>query len=238
MENPNDFVFHTTADGSPTLSSGEGGEWMHHRAGAFSETQYVYGEALQLAWGTKGRSFVSVGLGLGYLEILLAAWAERFGGGESMSLRSFEAHPALRQSFLDWVTQTSSPAASLQAAYHRITERTAHKMDVAPSAISLRLRNWLRSGQWECEGALRDATEWPKRFDAILYDPFSSDTSPQLWSSGWLECFLDAAGEGRCVFASYAATSVLKKALLKKKFRLIAREGFAGKRECTLAVRP
>lgn len=238
MENPTDFHFHTTADGSPSLSFGPIGEWMHHRSGAFSETQYVYGEAITLAWGTKARRFASVGLGLGYLEILLAAWAERDRGVEAVRLRSFESDAHLRRSFTDWVFHAPSSAASLYAAYNSITDRTAALYDVAPSLIRFRLKEWHVAGQWTCEPGLSEETAWQHPVDAILYDPFSSETCPQLWSEAWLGSFLEKAAAPRCVFASYASTSVLKKSLGRKRFRLIPREGFAGKRECTLAVRP
>lgn len=235
MKNPV-FHFHATADGSPTLSAGEQGEWMHHRQGAFSETLYVYGEAIRRVPPGPSPAFLSVGLGLGYVEILLAAHAMQSRTPENFTVLSFEAEPTLRENFLaDLQGQAPAPFA---AAYEQIYSLFASAFDVPPAKIRECLRQWKGDGRWTLEGALGADTLWTQRYDAILYDAYSSETVAGLWSPEFLNPFLESAAGPRCVFATYAATGELKRTLVRHHFRLEDRPGFCGKRECTLALRP
>ena len=100
-----EFEIFTTSDGSPSLciaNSTGYTEKMHHSAGALSESIYIYYAALEAAtqrqWPIRA---LSLGLGLGYNEILVAAHAVKRNG--SAVLYSFEIEPALIKSFLDWV---------------------------------------------------------------------------------------------------------------------------------------
>jgi tRNA U34 5-methylaminomethyl-2-thiouridine-forming methyltransferase MnmC len=58
-----------------------------------------------------------------------------------------------------------------------------------------------------------------------------------LWNQDLLEAMIEFLAGPKCVFASYASRTVLKKALKKFGFKLEKRAGFAGKREATFAVR-
>lgn len=71
----------------------------------------------------------------------------------------------------------------------------------------------------------------------ICYDAFSQKTNNPLWQKEFLEKFIHDHAEEDCVFTTYACTSVLKKVLTEKKFQLIKRPGFFGKRDSTLALR-
>jgi tRNA U34 5-methylaminomethyl-2-thiouridine-forming methyltransferase MnmC len=228
--------FHTTADGSPTLSLGEQGEWMHHRHGAFAETLYVYGEAVNRVLPSPQPSFVSVGLGLGYVEMLLAARAVQSHTEETFCVRSFEADPVLRKNFQSGL-QGHAPA-DFAAAYSSIANRFAKAFEIPPERIFDCLRMWGQSGRWVLEDALHPETLWARRYEAILYDAYSSDTHAPLWTAAFLSSLLSAAAAPRCVFATYAATGELKRTLARHQFRQESRPGFSGKRECTLATRP
>ncbi len=64
-----------TQDHSYTLKSlSNNSEWMHSLHGAYSESQYIYGEAIRLGINQKDKDFrlkvLSMGLGLGYLELI------------------------------------------------------------------------------------------------------------------------------------------------------------------------
>ncbi|MEO0336841.1 MAG: hypothetical protein AAF202_10620, partial [Pseudomonadota bacterium] len=90
----------TTKDGSPTLEITVEGvnENMHNFHGAFSETDYIYGEALRWALASPVPTLrvLSVGLGLGYNEIMTAAWSLRAtesGHCRVGSLHSYEVDP-------------------------------------------------------------------------------------------------------------------------------------------------
>jgi hypothetical protein len=116
------YSFVTTEDGSPTLRFGSGenlSEAMHSLKGAFSETAYIYGSAIDrmLEEGFQPR-VLSLGLGLGYVELLAAGLAlkkaslsnpeeaerirSRFGG------ESFEIVSELRDWFTLWL-ETNEP---------------------------------------------------------------------------------------------------------------------------------
>lgn len=235
MQNPQIFHFRETADGSPSLSFGEKGEWMHHQAGAFSETVYVYGHAIQCALEKNAQTFLIVGLGLGYIEILLAAEALRTQ--QTVRVQSYEAEPLLRQNFQNWLAEGCEDP-HFQYAYDKVLALTCAHTDVPPRALRAYLKKQYASGNWALQGPMELSSVESQRFDAILFDAFSADSSPELWSKAFLQALLDQATAQRCLFATYASTGELKRSLLKRRFQLADRAGFGGKRECTLAVRP
>lgn len=116
------FSFQSTEDKSLTLrvSTDEGlSEAMHSLKGAFSETAYIYGSAIEydLSHGFRPR-VLSLGLGLGYVELLAVGMALKYSahlgpddletflrdaGGES-----FELLAPLRRWFAAWALKGSS----------------------------------------------------------------------------------------------------------------------------------
>lgn len=101
------FVFCTTADGSPSLALLDG-EMMHNSDGAFSETCYVYEPVVDAVLKLSGHvTLLSVGLGLGYIEMLAASKALAAGRHADLSLHSFESDNLLRKTFSDWLAGVS-----------------------------------------------------------------------------------------------------------------------------------
>ena len=109
------FIFVTTADGSPTLrfrldNGASESEAMHSLKGALSETQYIYGTAMELALAQGfAPKILSLGLGIGYVEILAAAVICKHAQHhpdvlEQVYGESFELDADLRQYFLLWAT--------------------------------------------------------------------------------------------------------------------------------------
>ncbi|MCJ8275588.1 MAG: hypothetical protein MJK18_02010, partial [Bdellovibrionales bacterium] len=96
-----------TADGSPTLSL-SGGEKMHSMDGAFSESLFIYGSNVEKGLETKAPKVLSMGLGLGYNEIMSAAF---FTSKDVKNFRlcSFESVPELRNYFSSWLRGEDSP---------------------------------------------------------------------------------------------------------------------------------
>lgn len=103
------FVLETTADGSPTVriqnQDGSLSEAMHSLRGALSETVYIYGTAISTCLE---RNFsprvLSMGLGLGYVELLSSALFLKAGVPfEKRSGQSFEILPELRDGFSQWL---------------------------------------------------------------------------------------------------------------------------------------
>jgi hypothetical protein len=233
------FHFITTEDGSPSLRLGETeqlSEAMHSLKGAFSETLYIYGTAIERAFGDGfAPRVLSMGLGLGYVELLAAGLALKHGianfGGES-----FEIVPELRDWFTAWLNGNEVPA-DFAKTYDSIEERTSHHLELKPGAAKAALAEAVRSGRWQIREALTPSTKFSGKFGAICFDAFSSKTTPELWSEEFLMAFLEKAAAEGCVLSTYACTGALKRSLRNSGFDLQIREGFSSKRDSTFAIR-
>lgn len=253
------FSFITTEDGSPTVrfilgapassdvnDSGAGerteSEAMHSLKGAFSETLYIYGTALELAFerGFEPR-VLSLGLGLGYVEVLAAALCLKREAAvqERFYMESFESAPELRDWFRSFVTEDGS--ADLPEAftnlYQEILERTANHVGVEARALKAFLARLLQENRWRLREALTAETSLGANFGCICFDAFSSKTSPELWTEEFLVRFLAKACASGSVLSTYACTGALKRSLRGAGFQVEIREGFSSKRDSTFAVR-
>ncbi len=240
------FIFEPTADGSPTVrivtGSGEGAlsEAMHSLKGAFSETVYIYGEAIETAL-TRGFSptVLSMGLGLGYVELLAAALFLKNGVLSKARGISYEIVPELRAWFHAWLLaadDTSVPAEFSDAYFEILNRVSTHVGCVAEDAREA-LKTLIHEQRWLIKGALDADTVFDQRYACICFDAFSSKTSPDLWNEEFLNKFLQSAAEDNCVLSTYACTGTLKRALRDRGFSLDIRMGFASKRDSTFAVR-
>ncbi|MFN8791322.1 MAG: MnmC family methyltransferase [Bdellovibrionales bacterium] len=230
------FLLERTLDGSPTLrlinGTPENGETMHHSGGAFSETVYIYGRALEFTFSEQPDPVVlSVGLGLGYVETLAAAWAVKTGS-KKWRLQSFEYVEGLRQAFRAFYEGSwENPI------YHEILDRTSTALGVEPQRIRRALQVALQEGRLELKGELTSSQLAPKTFHLICYDAFSAKTNPTLWSEEFLGEVLDSGHPEFCGFSSYACQGNLKRSLKRAHFDMEVRAGFFGKRNCTWAFR-
>jgi hypothetical protein len=299
------YQFSSTEDGSPTVSissSPTPSEKMHHSAGAFSESIAIYlstvdlaavelaaveGTAVELAAeelsapkSTQAQNpklrILSIGLGLGYNEILITAYSLKHNLSD-VTLESFESDPFLKDTFLSWIhsnlTQSSNEVPSKERcgtsdsskikdystvkgdskvkksflknaepffqAYEQVLEMAARWSQVPLDDIRKRLHQWILSDNLVLRDSLMPSTEFKKGpFSIILYDAFSSETSPELWQEEFLKNFIEKAAAPHSFFATYASTGTLKRALKAKGFALKKKPGFSGKRESTLAIRP
>jgi hypothetical protein len=236
------FRFVQTEDGSPTLrfiaDTGES-EAMHSLQGAFAETAYIYGAALDRLIQEKWPPHVlSMGLGLGYNEVLTAAqWTATGRGDNDIYVESFEIDPDLRTFFAEWSRGGSDLPREFSQAYDEILKRCSAQASVDAPLVRKRLANWLSSGQFVLREALMPATGFPRRFSCFLFDAFSSKSTPELWAEDFLIAFLSRTANDHAVFSTYACTGGLKRALKTSGFELAIREGYASKRDCTFAVR-
>ncbi len=220
-----------TEDHSPTLRwlGSETQETMHHRGGAYSETQLIYGEPLRESLQTGGRSAVSVGLGLGYNEILVAGECLRRSiAPDQFYLLSYEADAFLREHFINWLQSSE------EFVYDEIL--TFFKKDQA-AAVKSWLLLALKAGTWSLQGALQPSFEKWKDMEVVFYDAFSSKTSPHLWQEDFLNEFMSRTCAPQCQFSTYACTGALKRALKANGFEVVIREGFQSKRNSTLGIR-
>ncbi len=226
MRSPsNQFITELTADQSPTLRSVqfiEGvivPESMHHSGGAAAETEYIYGEAIRLGLSIqKNLNFLVVGLGLGYIEILISSLA----CGQNIS--SFEIDPELRNNFQNWINGSDE-----FEIYNQVCK--ALKFDSEFARQSFQKNNLALNAELNLQ------TKFEQKNHIICFDAFSAKTSGSLWTEEFLENFILNACALDCIFTTYACTGLLKRVLVKHSFQLNPRAGFTGKRDSTLAVR-
>lgn len=245
VTSPTPFEVVVTDDGSYTARIGAG-ETMHSMRGALGETVYIYGSAFErihqmLHAEAKTPRILSLGLGLGFVEIVAAAVAVKFE--TPLSGESFELDPRLIQSFKNWVAGGAEiPGHIPHMAYDKALEMTAAAYNLSSKIIQEKLIDALGNETWVLSGPLlpdtfRDRPIERRRFNAVAFDAFSSKSTPELWTREFLDPFLKEACDTNCVLSTYACTGHLKRALVDAGFTLEIREGFASKRDSTLACR-
>lgn len=242
-----------TADGSWSLrlgtSCGEMTEPMHSSKGAWSETLEIYEPALKdsLQFIRPGKNWrvASVGLGLGYNEILAAGMSLRHGYEPSqVSIVSFESRQELTEAFKSYF-QNSTPASSpnqIAPVYDDILIRTARFFNLDQRHLQDFICKLVHEQRLDFRqeitiDLLRTAVPDLKVCDCLLFDAFSPSSSPDLWNPELLQLMVETLAGPECIFVSYASRTVLKKVLKENGFRLQKKAGFAGKREATFAVR-
>lgn len=241
------FEIEITGDGSPSLRllqsvdpSKYRGESMHHSGGACAETLLIYGRPTKtLLEQIEKPSFLIVGLGLGYIEMTIAREALLLGlppDGISL-MKSYESVPELRQFFYLWLhgqehELSSEVAATYDSAVHSLLEGTS----LSKEQIQAFLRPHYQTLE-SIGGALGEEAEILCRYHGIMYDAFSSKTSPHLWEESFLTQLLNKNTQEESLFSTYACRGSLKRALQSAGFEVVVREGFQGKRNSTLGVR-
>ncbi len=231
------FSLEKTQDGSPTLRRQQAtrpdftdGESMHHSGGAATETVYIYKPVIEKvqSWNVEKPAYLSVGLGLGYVELLIA----RENLDKEVLISSFEIVPELRDSFLKWIMQDQLPE-EIQRTYDLVGEFVGGK---EIEKIKKYLATAYERGSWKIHGALEEATHsFPHH--GIMYDAFSRAVSPDIWKSEFMIQFLKTWGATQCCLSTYSCTGDLKRALKEAGFTLDIRLGFKGKRNSTFAFR-
>jgi len=222
----------TTQDGSPTLRSRSGqGESMHHSGGAFSETEQIYGSiAMEAFQGLKSVGVLSVGLGLGYNELMISALSLCFPKVE-VKIRSFETESYLRSFFLNFING-KLPEGEILQTYWKIAQLWAQKFQQKPEELIQRVLQLQKQGRFEVgqDYSLETKTE---KMNIILYDAYSSKTSQELWGEDFLKKAIQDWSSEDCILGTYACTGALKRALVHNRFAFYKKEGFFGKRNST-----
>lgn len=220
-----------TKDGSPSLAFYKDGfsQMMHSTQGAFSETEYVYGKALDLAFASiESLQVLSVGLGFGYVEFSTAVRAIQTN--KPCQLVSFEKEESLRSAWNHLLQKTDN---RFSEEYKSILQsyETAHKLS------SEAILDFFSPDIFTLHEALDLKKVPPLKANVILFDPFCAKFSPEFWQENDLVNFLQQVSEEKCIFATYAATGILTRALKQAGFKRKKQKGFAGKRESTLATK-
>lgn len=220
-----------TADQSPSLSFPPTWEPMHSLEGAFSETQYIYRPTVESAFTqASSPSFLSLGLGLGYNEILIASLFLKTKKTPTL-IRSFELVSELRDFFCLWMENKTSPLASV---YDTILSLYAAHDGLPVDELKQALVDLWKKNILRIEGPVTIHTHL-EPMNAILFDAFCAKTSPDLWTVEFLHSFFRNAGGSPCFVSTYACTGELKRALAAAGFAVEKRKGFAFKRESTFA---
>ncbi len=225
-----------TEDGSPSLQwLGEGhDETMHHSGGAWTETWYIYGEALKAGIEQGGARVLSVGLGLGYNEFLSTRLS--LEAKAPIEIHSHEKDPFLVQEFLGFIENQVSSPSEILAIYSSLLSFVAPPVE--KSQILTSLAHKKITGEFQIRGPLAwESFKQAEKYSMILYDAFSSKASPELWQEDFLNKFIEVYSEEKCIFTTYACTGALKRALKKNDFKVIERRGFQGKKSSTIATR-
>ena len=241
------FSLETTLDGSPTLrllnqfqADSDRAESMHHSGGAFSESLYIYGEIIDLGM-KKLRSMVqpvqvlSVGLGLGYNELLVAAYALKYNLHSSVQITSFEIVEGLKSCFLNYCEQKDLPS-EIQKTYDLMLNFYEKHFTLKKNDLLAFLSDLYQEKKWIINSDFSTYNE-KSEFHILLYDAFSGKTNQELWTEDFLSQKLKMISASQAIFATYACRASLKKALQKSNYNLLIKEGFQGKRNCTQARR-
>ncbi len=234
-----DYKIQVTGDGSPSLCfkspSGDYGELMHSRDGAITETLFIYQPVLDALKEFKGMANVlSIGLGLGYNEILCACF-ELQNPNCQLRIFSYESVEFLRTSFQSRFQENQDT--ELNSVYQNILDRAGEHFSLPATKIDDQIKKIFNRGDLIIRGSLNQNARPQEKFNGIFYDAFSSNTTPELWTEEFLNDLIELNTQDPCCLSTYAATGKLKRALLKNGFHLEKREGFANKRESTLAHR-
>lgn len=221
-----------TDDGSPTLCLPPTWEHMHAWEGAFTETQYIYQPTIEKAFkAVPNPVFLSLGLGLGYNELLIAF--ESLKNNQTPALIvSYESVAPLREAFEAWLQNRPSCLAFI---YDEITGLYSKKYSISPDSAKELLLKLLQNGKLKLLGAAE--TEIPPASHAILFDAYSNKTSPELWGQDFLNGFFSKASASPCFVSTYACNGGLKRALKANSFTLDVQPGFAKKRHSIFAYR-
>lgn len=233
------FTVVTTTDGSPSLQpAGALDETMHSREGALSESVFLYGFAVEkaLARGLPLRA-LSAGLGLGYNELIVAALATKYSRSLA-SLHSYETVPSLRLGFEQFVLRGHPLAGDdVDLARDKALSLVAQHYEVDKAEVLAMLASALKDGRWFSASHL-DATNFPAaQANVVLYDFFSKGSQPEVWTESFLEQMIRTSLDSTCIWSTYAATGSLKRALRSQGFDILRSEGFAYKKQSTLAGR-
>lgn len=228
-----------TEDGSPSLlttyASGVT-ERMHHFRGALTESIYIYLPAIEWALDHAPRpNIMSLGLGLGYNELLSVGANLRRPEPRDLHIVTFENDRDLRLNFSGWLAGDST--SPLAATYLTVLTQVAASLKVGVDQLMETSANLIRMGNWRLRDAFPENLESADRFHAVLYDAFSAKMDEPLWSEDHLVRFLTGHAAPQAALATYAAKGTLKRALKQCGFELKYKEGFGGKKESTFAIR-
>ncbi len=238
------WQYRITDDGSPTLVQTSTNDSMHSGCGALAETRYVYlvgsGVESRLAAGQSTRVLeLGFGTGLGWMVTAQAAIAHR-APLFYLALES-DLPPAAVIRQLDWhrfIDNRDLVDATIQ--WFADVEAASGTQTATPPLVfgNLILEVSLGDAATWCCGPMHEKYQLPdQRFDAIYFDPYSPESSPQLWQSDIFAAMHAVANpDGR--LASYCVNRQVRDAMKAAGWNVAKTVGPpGGKREVLVASR-
>lgn len=219
----------STQDGSLSLRPLGEKEGMHSKAGALSESFYIYFEALELFFNqealSKEVSVESVGLGMGYNEILAAFCILKNEIKNKIQIISYESEESLEKLFMK---RLKSPK-DYPGYWRQFKKYEGFDQD---EVCKLLLEKMIFKGPLGVDVL----NSIDKKQKIILFDAYSNKTTAELWTEEFLNGYLSLCEKGS-VFTTYAATGSLNRVFKKQGFKNLKKAGFLKKRESSLAIR-
>ena len=224
------FESFITEDGSPTMGLAPTWEPMHARDGAFTETLYIYQPTAERALQHVDQpEFLSLGLGLGYNEMLIVFECLKMKR-EPAKIHSYEKMDFLIENFSAWIRGEDAPLSEI---YNQILALYSDKYRIPAENARVLLKKLLVDGRLLLNGPFTEATPVPP-CHGVFFDAFSSKTSPDLWTPAFLQNFFSHTAS-ICFISTYACTGELKRTLRANGFTLAIQKGFGKKRHSTFA---
>ncbi len=217
-----------TKDGSFTLKQIGLKEKMHALGGALSESIFIYFYALEQFFkdcrNGEEVEILSIGLGMGYNEILSAYAYLNTGLNLKLTILSFEKEEKLELLFKKRLLHFDK---------YPLFWQPFKAEGVEVFKVAAFLKDNLKVNKKFDEKSLQKLNN-VKRI--VLFDAYSNKTSKELWREGFLKNLIIKCEKGS-VFTTYAATGVLNRILKKSGFKNLKRDGFLYKRDSTLALK-
>lgn len=215
-----------TADGSNTLYNETIGEHYHSTHGALQESEHVFIEAgLKHAitlFPAEEISIFEVGFGTGLNFLLTLAYCKE--NGIALRYTGVEAFPITKEELMQTGYQQYVPEEIWTALLDNYLRAIDAELELFPGI-------WLSI----LKRSLQDVQP-SKSHHLLYYDAFSVRHQPEMWTDeviGHAAGFLKPGG----VFATYAITGKLKRALKAIDFTIEKLPGAAGKREMLRATK-
>jgi len=236
-QNNTNYLFYRTQDNSISVSvqrEGYSTELMHSVDGALSETIYLYEAVVKFACENNlPLHFLSIGLGVGYIEILTCVYLFKHGNTGDFKIFSFESENDLVSFFKKYIYGEDIPADFLNT-YEFILHAYCAYYGTQASEIKEFIKHAVENKNLIFYGSYDLSTVLTDKISGVFFDAFSAGTAPELWTNELIGKILNSC-DLKVSFATYASRAALKRLLIEHGFVLEKKAGYGGKRQSTFA---
>lgn len=217
-------------------------ELMHSSQGAFSESIYVYEPIIEWVFQhSLPPSFLTIGMGLGYLEIMITAYYLKYEKNKltetDFLIQAFEAEAKLVLYFKNFFLNLPTPFLFVQV-YNSILSKMAKYYQLSETELFNSVQQVLLDKKMVLQNSFTNSTVLAQPASGIFFDAFSPQSCPELWEEDLINNLLIKKNlVPNCCFATYASRGFLKRKLKEKSFQVKVKKGFMGKRESIFAIK-